>query len=100
MATSKIQKTNSTELLREDVQIATGLTIAANSVLSATQSKDASKSGYTALGIVSTKSNNNSINFLRCEITTSGVIYARVSNPTSAQISDVSITATVLYMKN
>ena len=42
MATSKITKDNSTELLREDVLIAEGLTIAANTVLSATQSKNAS----------------------------------------------------------
>lgn len=96
MATSTI-KTQSGTLYRENVAIASNLTIPANAVLAATQSVNATKSGYRPLGIVGTMSNNNQVNFLRYEITQGGIIYARVSNPTSSQITGVSITAIVLY---
>lgn len=99
MATSTI-KTHSGTLYTETLTIATGLTIGANAVLGTTQSVDASKNGYRPLAIASTLSNNNSLNFLRCEINANdGKIYARVSNPTSSQITGVSISATVLYEK-
>lgn len=98
MAVSNI-KQQSGVLVRENVTIASNLTIAANAVLGTTQSIDASKDGYRPLAIASTSSNNNTLNFLRCEITQSGMIYARVSNLSSSQITGVSITATVLYEK-
>lgn len=98
MATSTI-KTQSGTLHRETVTIATDLTINANAILPNTQSINASKSGYRPLGIVSTISNNNSLNVLRCEINNSGMIYARVSNLSSQQITGVSLSAVVLYEK-
>ena len=98
MATSKIPK-RAGSLYREEIQIASNLTIAANAVLGATQSVNAAKDGYRPLAIASTKSNSNQINVMRCEINDRGVIYARVSNLSSTQITGVTLSAIVLYEK-
>lgn len=95
---NEVLPTPQTSLLVE-TKTTSSFNVSANTVLSATQSVDVSKTGYTPLGIVGTGSNNNNLNILRANISgTTG--YIRVHNPTSSALSGVTVTLYVLYLKN
>lgn len=96
MAVSTL-KTSSGAMLVDTVRLSTGMTIAANSVASNTQSVNCAKDGYSVIGIVGIESNNNYVNILRANVTSTGQIYARVSNLSSSQITGVNIDVKVLY---
>lgn len=88
---------NGYELIVEN-KTTSSFNVSANTVLSATQTVNVAKTGYTPLGIVGIGSSNNNLNILRADIS-GNTGYIRAHNPTNSAINGVTVTLHVLYLK-